>query len=72
MKYALLFLLSILILNASDSKLKNTPKKKNALKLTEIMKISDEEEGFYNRAIASITPDGRIALLDVGNNRVIL
>lgn len=70
MKSALLFLLSILIVFASGGALKNKPKKKNAVVLTELMKIMDEEEGFYQNVFASISPDGKIVVLDGGNKVV--
>ena len=70
MKHAILFLLSILICFGSDTTLNSTPKKKDAFNLSEILSIIDSDEGFYERAFAAISPDGKIVVADAGNKQI--
>jgi hypothetical protein len=72
MKRLLLTLLLCLLAFASDKKMNSTPIKSDAISISELLTILDEEEGFYRDAYSAISPNGKIVVADAGNNTILV
>lgn len=70
MKLFIILLFIITFSFAGDKKLNSKPVKKDAVTLTNPIKVVDLEDGFYEEVNAAVAPNGKIFVYDVGNKLV--
>lgn len=60
-------MMMLFFFQGEDIRLANSPEKEGAVKLTKLVDIIDDGDGFYRSIDSSIAPDGRVVILDRGN-----